>query len=111
MLRVVGKSAREEINELIAGCGKRTATLLRILKDTGARVGEAIKLQWTDINEKNLTISINAPEKGSNTRTLKVTEKTITMINMLPKKYGLFLFNQNTRTIQSARTFRRQEIS
>jgi integrase len=101
----------EEIDQLIAGCGKRTATTLQILKDTGARIGEVAKLQWTDINEKNLTISINNPEKGSSTRTLKVTEKTIAMIQALPKKYGLYLFNGKPRTMQSVFARQRDKLA
>ena len=30
-----------EINELIAGCNRRTATFLQLLKETGMRCGEA----------------------------------------------------------------------
>ena len=82
-----------ELNQLIAASGKITACFLQTLKDTGARSGEAVKLKWTDVNFENNTISINDPEKGSNTRTIKVSPKTIAMINALPKKYGEYLFN------------------
>lgn len=34
-----------EIDQLIAGMGKKTATFLQVLKDTGARSAEARKLQ------------------------------------------------------------------
>jgi len=34
----------QEIDQLIAGCGKSTATFLQVLKDTGARSGEASKI-------------------------------------------------------------------
>jgi integrase len=77
-----------ELDQLIAACGKRTAAFLQTLKDTGARAGEIAKLKWTDVNFENNTISINESEKGSNTRTLKVSPKTITMIKNLPNKYG-----------------------
>jgi integrase len=83
----------EEIDLLIAACGKITATFLQLLKDTGARSGEARKIMWTDINEKNHTIQINSPEKGSNTRTVKVTEKTLAMLKNLPKKNGDYIFS------------------
>jgi len=43
----------EEINQLIAGCGKRTATFLQVLKDTRARTAEALKLRWIEIDEKD----------------------------------------------------------
>jgi len=54
-----------ELDQLIAGSGQRTATFLQILKETGARCGEAWQLQWTDIDFKNRIITIT-PEKGSN---------------------------------------------
>ena len=50
-------------------------------------------MKWTDINEVNMTISINNPEKGSDTRTLKVAPKTIAMLKALPKKYDPYIFN------------------
>jgi len=42
----------EEVKQLIAGTGKRTSTLLQLLYETGARIGEATSLQWTDIDFK-----------------------------------------------------------
>ena len=85
----------EEIDQLIAACGKITSAFLQTLKDTGARVGEIKRLQWTDINDKNGTIAINHPEKGSRTRTVKVTAKTINVLKNLPKKYGNYIFTPN----------------
>jgi integrase len=75
----------EEINQLIAACGKKTATFIQVLKDTGARTAEASKMQWIDIDEKSSTIRINNPVKGSLARIVKVPGKTIAMINALPK--------------------------
>jgi len=89
----------EEINQLIAGCGKKTATFLQVLKDTGARTAEAAKLQWTDIDEKSCTIRINHPIKGSLARIIKVPAKTIAMINEMPKASD-FIFNTNPDTIR-----------
>jgi integrase len=76
----------EEIDALIAGSGKKTATFLRLLKETGMRSGEAMRLQSIDIDiERNIVI-LNAPEKGSNPRMWKVTPKLIAMLNALPRK-------------------------
>lgn len=83
----------EEIDQLINACSKATKTFLQVAKDTGARVGEIRKIQWTDIDEKNNTIAINHPEKGSRPRTVKVTEKTIAWIKNLKKNHGSYLFN------------------
>jgi len=73
-----------EIDQLIAGFKKRTATFLQTLKETGARCGEAWALKWIDLNGNILTI--NAPEKGSLPRQHKISEKLVSMLQSLPKK-------------------------
>jgi integrase len=90
----------EEIDQLIAGCGKKTATFVQVLKDTAARTAEASKMQWTDIDEKSCTIRINNPVKGSFARIVKVPAKTIAMINNLPKTSN-FVFNPNAQTTRN----------
>ncbi len=55
----------EEINQLIAGCGKKTATFLQVLKDTGAQTAEAAQIQWTEIEEKTCAIRINHRSKAA----------------------------------------------
>jgi integrase len=100
-----------EINDLIAGCGRKTGTFLQCLKDTGARAGEIVKLRWTDINTQNSTIQINNPEKGSMSRTIKVSPKTIAMILAMPKKYGIQIFNQNQHAIQTTFSISRKRLA
>jgi integrase len=90
----------EELNELIAGSGRRTSAFLQTLKDTAGRVGEICKLKWTDLNEANNTIRINDPEKGSKSRTVKVSPKTLAMLNGLSKKYGEYIFNPKPQSIK-----------
>lgn len=100
-----------EIDQLIAGCGKRTGTYLQVLKDTGARTGEVSRLKWTDINSENNTISINDPEKGSRSRTVKVQPKTIAMVNAMPKKYGEYIFNPNWYSVRSSFYLARRKLA
>jgi integrase len=100
-----------ELDQLIAACGKRTATFLQVLKDTGARAGEACKLKWIDINEKNNTISINNPEKGSHSRTIKVSAKTVAMINMVSKKYGEYIFKPRVPAIYDSFKRKRDQVA
>lgn len=50
----------EEIEQLIAGCGKKTATFLQLLKETAIRYREAWLLQWTDVDFKKETINITS---------------------------------------------------
>lgn len=85
----------EEIDGLIAASPKKTATILQLLKETGARIGEACKLEWIDVNQKALTITINCPEKNSNPRILRISSKLANMLNALPKK-GERLFHKTT---------------
>ena len=77
---------QEEIDALIAGCGKKTSTFLQLLKETAMRSGEAKSLLWTDIDSKRRMITLNNPEKGSNARAWKVSGELIGMLNALPKK-------------------------
>lgn len=100
-----------ELDQLIASFGKRTATFLQALKDTGARAGEVCKLKWTDVNEKNSTVSINAPEKGSNSRVIKVSAKTISMINALDKVHGEYIFSPRREGIYDTFAQKRNRLA
>jgi integrase len=53
-----------EIDLLIGGCGPKTSTVLQTLKETGARIGEIWRLNWSDIDNEKGLLNI-APEKGS----------------------------------------------
>jgi len=55
-----------ELDQLIAGCGQKTGTFLQLLKETGARCGEAWNIQWIDIDKVNNTI--RRSQKSSVTR-------------------------------------------
>jgi integrase len=73
-----------EIDTLISAGTPKTATLLQLLKETGARIGEATKTEWVNIDSERRTIYITA-EKGSNSRILPISNKLIAMLNNLPK--------------------------
>jgi integrase len=73
-----------ELDQLIASYKKKTAAFLQTLKETMARCGEAWQLKWTDLNGNILTI--NNPEKGSNPRQFKISDKLVAMLNNLPKQ-------------------------
>lgn len=78
----------QELDQLIAGTGKTTSVLLQTLKETAMRIGEAMALNWTDINFKSKTISVNNPEKNGNPRILGVSSKCMDMLNSLPRPNG-----------------------
>lgn len=78
-----------DIDQLIAGCSPRIATFLQLLKETGMRPGEAWQLKWLDFDFNYNRVRIT-PEKGSNPRILKMSNKLMAMLNMLPRtnEYG-----------------------
>lgn len=74
----------KEIDALIAGCGKKVAASLQLIKETGMRISEAWRLRWIDIDEERRAIRCR-PEKGGNPRLFKVSGKLIAILNALPK--------------------------
>jgi integrase len=76
--------AERLLDTIIAGLGKKTAAYCQLLKETGARCGEISALTWgsIDFNEKCVYI---VPEKGSNPRLLKLSQKALDMIRNIPK--------------------------
>jgi len=73
-----------EIDQLISSCSKQMGTFLQFLKETGARRGEAFNIKWTDIDFVAWKVRIT-PEKGSNPRTLTISETLLRMLNRLPR--------------------------
>ena len=74
----------QEINSLISECSKQMETFLQVLKETGARRGEAFNLTWDDVDFVSKVIRIT-PEKGSNARTFFMSTTLVTMLSNLPK--------------------------
>lgn len=74
----------EDVNALIAGSGKTLAAFLTLLKETGARKGEAIRSEWTDFDYQRKTVRITA-EKNSYPRILPISNQLIAMLERLPK--------------------------
>ena len=83
-----------EIDQLIAGLGKKTSVFCQVLKDTGARSGEASQLHWDNIDFYRSKVTIKA-EKGSNSRILPLTTKTIEMLCKLPRTKKTIFSNAN----------------
>jgi integrase/DNA-directed RNA polymerase subunit RPC12/RpoP len=97
----------EEIDALVSGTGPKTATFLQLLKETAMRCGEAKRLQWINIDSEKNIITLNDPEKRSNARMWKVSQKLIGMLNTLPREsqkvFGDSSINSMKVTFQKAR--------
>jgi integrase len=75
----------QELDELIACTGKKMAAILQTLKETACRIGEALHIEWSDIDVEKRTIAINHPEKHGNVRAVKVSEKLLAMLSAIPR--------------------------
>jgi integrase len=97
----------QEINSLIAGSSKKLAAFLQLLKETAMRAGEAVRLEWTDIDFERRIITLNKPEKRSNPRMWKVSNELIAMLKNLPKinqkVFGDATYNTFKQTFQRTR--------
>jgi integrase/recombinase XerD len=93
-----------ELDQLISGANKKTATFLQLLKETAMRSGEAWRLKWTDINLKNKTITLNQPEKYGKPRMFRVSSTLLAMLQALPKNSD-FIFEGSLPVFRA--TFRK----
>jgi integrase len=98
-----------EIDQIIAGCNRRMATFLQLLKETGVRCGEACQLKWTDVDLVTNSVRIT-PEKRSNARILQVSNKMVDMLNGLPKN-SKRVFGANTDAMRKSFQMQRRRIA
>ncbi|MGA2683173.1 MAG: site-specific integrase [Candidatus Bathyarchaeia archaeon] len=97
-----------ELDQLIAGLGKKTAVYCAMLKDTGARPGEISRLRWQDIDFGQRNVRLRA-EKNSNNRVLPLSAKTIDMLCQLPRnKEHIF---SNADDMRSCYSIQRRNLS
>jgi integrase len=76
----------EEIDQLIAGVGRKVATLLQLMKETGMRLGECLSLTWASVNFKSNVVTLTVAEKHSLPRVFRVSSNLISMLGNLPKQ-------------------------
>jgi integrase len=73
-----------EVDQLIAGIvNTKICCFLQLLKETGIRPGEAWQMQWTDVNGNVVNVT---PEKNSNPRQFKISNKLTAMLAMMPRR-------------------------
>ena len=94
-----------EIDQLINSTGRRMSIFLHVLKETGADPGEALDIEWIDVDPNKKTMMINHPVKGHKPRIVSVSNELISRLGALPKT-NQRLFNVKIHTMQ--RNFARQ---
>ena len=100
----------KEIDDLIAGVGPKTAPYLQLLKETAIRAGEAWQLEWTDIDVETRVIRVK-PEKGSNPRICRISEKAFAMLNSLRKEDNKVFGNYQLRGFRANYIKQRKRIA
>ncbi|NIQ06174.1 MAG: site-specific integrase [Candidatus Korarchaeota archaeon] len=74
------------------------------------RIDEAWKLKWTDIDQKNRTITCQ-PEKGGRPRMFKVSHKLIAMLKAFPEENQIVLGGKNLKSHRSNFMRQRQRLA
>jgi integrase len=83
--------------------------MLQLLKETGMRVGEAWNLRWSDVDFERATINV-LPEKNSDARQPRISNRLISLLNHLPRPYPLVFRDPKVNGIESIEHFRRNYI-
>jgi len=84
----------EELNQLIAGTGKKLGTFLQGLKDTGSDPGELAQIKWTDISSDSKTVNLSGV-KGHNSRYVNVSDEFLRRVGTILRKCP-FVFSYST---------------
>lgn len=88
-------------------CEPKTATFLQLLKETGIRAGGAWVLKWTDLDVEAKAVRV-FPEKGSEPRILRISNKLLAMLSALPRTSSLIFGGYSLNGFR--RSFRRQRL-
>jgi len=96
-----------EIDDLIAASSKYIGAFLQLCKETGARSGEVARIKWTDIDFEHKTVRVS-PEKGSNPRICRLSDKAIQMINQIPREQLTLFLGHYKNMNNLRRSFQKQ---
>jgi integrase/recombinase XerD len=71
-----------------------------LLKETGCRIGEALRLEWPDLDSESCSVNIRA-EKSSRNRQAKISQRLTALILRLPHKNKLVFSGTMTGTLRN----------
>ncbi len=98
-----------ELDDLIAGCGRKLSAFLQMLKETAMRVGEAVRLKWKDLDLERKTITLNQTEKHGNPRIFTISNKLCDMLSALPKN-SEYVFGTSDKRAKSSNFYVRRRM-
>jgi integrase len=97
----------KEVEAIVSGTGKKVSASLQAIRETGFRIGELWKCQWTDIDQENSTLKCKA-EKHGYPRQTKISSKLMAMLLALPRA-NEYIFG-NTSLSGHRWTFDKQKV-
>ncbi|MCW4017136.1 MAG: site-specific integrase [Candidatus Bathyarchaeota archaeon] len=100
-----------EVEQLIAGSPRSVSIACHIAKETAARIGEVVRIEWVDIDSKNNLIAINHPEKGSYTGVYSASNELMSRIIALPRKTDRILGTASTDSIDNMLLTTRKKLA
>lgn len=98
-----------ELDDLIAGSGRKLSAFLQTLKETAMRMGEAVRLKWKDLDLQRRTMTLNQTEKHGNPRIFAVSDKLCDMLSALPKNTE-YVFGTSDKNAKSSNFFVRRRM-
>jgi len=101
----------QEIDQLIAGGGKKMAVKLQVAKETAARIGEILSIKWCDVDFATKTLRINQPEKHSLPRICRISDKLVNMLNALPRKSERIFGNISVICCTKLLAYQRKQVA
>lgn len=87
--RVPEVPLEKDLEALISGLPLKYSCLLRLLKETAFRPGEALSLRVKDFDFEKGIVTLNKPEKGGNARQVKISEQLQAQLKTYIAKRGL----------------------
>ena len=87
--------------QLAINSGKKSSVVFSMfLNETGARVNEAERLEWTDLDPERGNVTVKASKNGD-PRIIAISENLMDLLNSLPKKYKT-VFRKTTPTLRAS---------
>ena len=91
---------RDKFNELLGHIPKKTKPLIVFLYFCGVRLGEALQIEWSQLNLEEGLIRLEEEQtKNSEARTVPLPDVLITMLDAIEHKSGVVFDGTNLRKI------------
>jgi integrase len=93
---------KEELEQVLAGTGKRWGLLFAVIAGTGLRIGEALALKWEDLSENCTVLNVRRsiwhgqeqePKTPNAVRVIDIPDQLARMLREQMDREGAYLFH------------------